>query len=161
MLQIQRVQMCFKYRHPTHLYYIYGPLMKRIVAYSCCRVEEERRVSEVGYGLELRAVGSRSVPLSQSWLTVEAVKIHLLPFARYDSSLEPGAPELSWPALSQSTTPTACSSGGLHWTTNLAVKSWGRRSPSVVACIKKAQLTPTNINDWIPYSFLSFFVQFG
>lgn len=49
---------------------------------------------EMGYEQELWAVGSRSVHLSQSWLMMEAVNIHLLP-AHYNFILKPGALELS------------------------------------------------------------------
>lgn len=49
--------------------------------------------SELGCGWEPRAVGSRSVQLSQAWLILEAVKIHLLP-AHYNFILQPEAHEL-------------------------------------------------------------------
>lgn len=54
---------------------------------------KSEREREVGYELELWAVGSRSAWLSQSWLMMEAAKIHLLP-AHYNSILRPGAVEL-------------------------------------------------------------------
>lgn len=53
--------------------------------------QSERRERE-GAG-ELGAEGSGSVQLSQSWLMMEAVKIHLLP-AHYSFVLKPGAQEL-------------------------------------------------------------------
>lgn len=54
----------------------------------------EERERKMGYKQELWAVGSRSVHLSQSWLMMEAVNIHLLP-AHYNFILKPGALELS------------------------------------------------------------------
>lgn len=54
---------------------------------------ERERKREVGYELELWAVGSGSVQLSQSWLMMEAVKIHLLP-AHYNFILKSGVLEL-------------------------------------------------------------------
>lgn len=56
--------------------------------------EERERERKMGYKQELWAVGSRSVHLSQSWLMMEAVNIHLLP-AHYNFILKPGALELS------------------------------------------------------------------
>ncbi len=69
------------------------------------REREREREREVGYELELWAVGSRSVQLSQSWLTMEAVKIHLLP-AHYNFILEPGALERRSSLQKQWKTPT-------------------------------------------------------
>lgn len=50
-------------------------------------------VREVGFQLELWAVGSRSLQLSQSWLMMEAAQIHLLP-PHYHFILKPEALEL-------------------------------------------------------------------
>lgn len=57
------------------------------------REREGASERELGCGWELRAVGSRSVQLSQAWLILEAVKIHLLP-AHYNFILQPEAHEL-------------------------------------------------------------------
>lgn len=53
---------------------------------------EGEKKTELGYELERWAGGSGSVPLSQAWLTMEAVEIHLLP-AHYNFILEPRALE--------------------------------------------------------------------
>ncbi len=112
-----RCQICFNNRYSSHMYieiHVYGKIVMHTAAaaeweWSIIRGErktemktvwerasqwERERERKVGYELELWAVGSRSVQLSQSWLMMEAVKIHLLP-AHYNFILEPGALELT------------------------------------------------------------------